>query len=68
MLVVGVFFLALWIAGLVTAHTMGGFIHVLLVLAVMTLLSNLIRGSHSRKLEELRSSAGQPGTWGTEGK
>ncbi|HMK22269.1 MAG TPA: lmo0937 family membrane protein [Terriglobales bacterium] len=66
MLVVGVFFLALWITGLVTAHTMGGFIHVLLVLAIMALLNNLIRGNHSRRLADLRSSAAQPGTWGSE--
>jgi Family of unknown function (DUF5670) len=68
MLVVGVFFLGLWIAGLVTAHTMGGFIHVLLVLAIMALLSTIIRGSHSHRLAELRSSAGGPGTWGGESK
>ena len=66
MLVVGVFLLGLWITGLVTAHTMGGFIHVLLVLAIMALLSNLIRGSHSRRLADLRTSAAQPGTWGNE--
>lgn len=68
MLVVGVFLFGLWIAGLATAHTMGGFIHVLLILAIMALLSTLIRGSHSHRLAELRSSAGQPGTWGGEGK
>jgi len=67
MLVVGVFFLGLWIAGLATAHTMGGFIHVLFVLAIMALLSYMIRGSQSRRLAELRSSAAQPGTWGSEG-
>ena len=66
MLIVGMFFLGLWIAGLATAHTMGGFIHVLFVLAIMALLSKMIRGSHSRKLAELRSSASQPGTWGSE--
>ena len=66
MLVVGVFFLGLWITGLVTAHTMGGFIHVLLVLAIMALLNNLIRGNHSRRLADLRASAARPGTWGSE--
>ena len=66
MLVVGVFFLGLWIAGLVTAHTMGGFVHVLFVLAIMALLSHMIRGNHSRRLAELRASASEPGTWGNE--
>jgi hypothetical protein len=66
MLIVGVFFLGLWITGLVTAHTMGGFIHVLLVLAIMAMMSNLIRGNHSRRLEDLRASAAQPGTWRSE--
>ena len=66
MLFVGVFFLGLWITGLATSHTMGGFIHVLLVFAVMALVSNLIRGSHSRKLMELRDATTQPGTWGDE--
>ena len=68
MLVVAVFFLGLWITGLATSHTMGGFIHVLLVLSIMAWLSNAIRGSHSRKLADLRSSAAQPGTWGSERK
>lgn len=66
MLFIGVFFLGLWITGLATSHTMGGFIHVLLVLAIMAMVSNLIRGSHSRKLAELRASASEPGTWGNE--
>ena len=66
MLFIGVFFLGLWITGLATSHTMGGFIHVLLVLAIMAMVSNLIRGSHSRRLAELRASADQPGTWGNE--
>lgn len=34
----------LWILGLVTAHTMGGFIHVLLVLAIITVLYRVITG------------------------
>ena len=66
MVVVGVFFLGLWITGLATSHTMGGFIHVLLVLSIMALLSSVIRGNNSRRLADLRSSAGQPGTWGGE--
>jgi hypothetical protein len=68
MLVVGVVLLGLWIAGLATAHTMGGFIHTLFILAVMALFSYMIRGNQSRRLAELRSSASQPGTWGSEGR
>jgi Family of unknown function (DUF5670) len=34
----------LWLLGLVTAYTMGGFIHILLVIAVIMILINLISG------------------------
>jgi hypothetical protein len=34
--------LALWLFGLVTAHTFGGLIHILLLLAVLALLYNFI--------------------------
>lgn len=34
----------LWLLGLVTATTMGGFIHVLLVIAVIVILLRLIQG------------------------
>jgi len=34
----------LWLLGLVTSYTMGGFIHILLVLAVVTLLIQVIQG------------------------
>jgi hypothetical protein len=36
--------LVLWLLGLVTSYTMGGFIHFLLVLAVVTLLIQVIQG------------------------
>ena len=36
--------LVLWAVGLVTSTTLGGFVHVLLVAAVIILLFNLIRG------------------------
>jgi len=35
---------ALWLVGLVTAHTMGGLIHVLLVIAIVVILLRVIRG------------------------
>jgi len=36
--------LILWLLGLVTSYTMGGLIHVLLVIAVVVVLLNVIRG------------------------
>ena len=36
--------LVLWILGLVTSYTMGGFIHILLVLAVVAFLIQMIQG------------------------
>ena len=36
--------LVLWLLGLVTSYTLGGFIHILLVLAVVTLLIRVIQG------------------------
>lgn len=34
----------LWLLGIVTSYTLGGFIHLLLVLAVVVLLIRLLRG------------------------
>lgn len=34
----------LWLLGLVTAHTIGGFIHILLVIAIIAVLIRIIRG------------------------
>jgi hypothetical protein len=39
-----VILLVLWLLGLVTSYTMGGFIHILLVVAVAVLLIQLITG------------------------
>jgi hypothetical protein len=36
--------LVLWALGLVTSYTMNGFIHVLLVLAIIVVLLRVIRG------------------------
>lgn len=36
--------LVLWILGLVTSYTMGGFIHVLLVIAVVMIILRVIQG------------------------
>ncbi|MDD2888129.1 MAG: lmo0937 family membrane protein [Aliarcobacter sp.] len=34
----------LWILGLVSSYTMGGFIHILLVIAVVVILVRIIKG------------------------
>jgi Family of unknown function (DUF5670) len=39
-----VILLVLWLVGLVSSYTMGGFIHILLVLAVIILIINLLSG------------------------
>jgi hypothetical protein len=39
-----VILLVLWLLGLVTAHAMGGFIHILLVLAIVVVLIRVIQG------------------------
>jgi hypothetical protein len=36
--------LALWLLGVVTAYTLGGFIHVLLVIAIVVVLLRVIQG------------------------
>jgi hypothetical protein len=41
---VAVILLVLWALGLVTSYTIGGFIHVLLVLAIITVLIRIIQG------------------------
>ena len=39
-----VILLVLWLLGLVTSYTLGGFIHILLVLAVVVFVINLVQG------------------------
>ena len=39
-----VIFLVLWLLGLITSYTMGGFLHILLVVAVVVVLVRLIQG------------------------
>lgn len=41
---IAVILLVLWLLGLVTSYTLGGFIHILLVLAVIVIVINLISG------------------------
>ena len=41
---IAVILLALWLLGVVTSYTMGGLIHLLLVIAIIAVLFNLISG------------------------
>lgn len=41
---ISVILLVLWLLGLVSSYTMGGYIHILLVLAVVVVLVRLITG------------------------
>ncbi|HMD44044.1 MAG TPA: lmo0937 family membrane protein [Candidatus Acidoferrum sp.] len=41
---IGIILLILWLLGLVTSYTLGGFIHILLVLAIIVILIRVIQG------------------------
>ena len=41
---IAVILLVLWLLGLVSSYTMGGFIHVLLVIAIVVVLIRIIQG------------------------
>jgi hypothetical protein len=41
---IAVILVVLWLLGFVTSYTMGGFIHVLLVIAVVVILVRVIQG------------------------
>ena len=41
---IAVILLVLWLLGLVSSYTMGGFIHILLVIAVIVVVIRLIQG------------------------
>jgi hypothetical protein len=44
LMTIGIILLILWLLGLVTSYTLGGFIHVLLVLAIIVILIRVIQG------------------------
>jgi hypothetical protein len=41
---IAVILVVLWLLGLVSSYTMGGFIHILLVIAIVVVLINVIQG------------------------
>ena len=43
---IAIILIALWLLGIVTSYTLGGFIHILLVVAVIMILVRLIRGQN----------------------
>jgi hypothetical protein len=43
---IAVILLLLWVAGLVTSYTLGGFIHILVVIAIVVVLLRVIRGEN----------------------
>jgi hypothetical protein len=41
---IAVILIVMWLFGLVSSYTMGGFIHILLVIAIVVILLRIIRG------------------------
>ena len=41
---IAIILLVLWLLGLVSSYTLGGFIHILLVLAIVVILVRVLRG------------------------
>ena len=41
---IAVIMIVLWLLGMVTSYTMGGFVHLLLVIAIVMVLVNIIQG------------------------
>jgi hypothetical protein len=47
---IAVILVLLWLVGLVSSYTMGGFIHILLVIAIVVVLVNVINGRRALRL------------------
>jgi hypothetical protein len=45
---IAVILVVLWALGLVSSYTMGGFLHILIVLAIVVILINVIQGRRPR--------------------
>jgi hypothetical protein len=45
---ISVILIILWALGLISNYTMGGFVHILLVIAIIVVLLNLIQGRRGR--------------------
>ena len=44
LMTIGIVLLILWLLGLVTSYTLGGVIHILLVLAIIVILIRVVQG------------------------
>ncbi|MDA3869337.1 MAG: lmo0937 family membrane protein [Gammaproteobacteria bacterium] len=42
--IIAIILIVLWLLGLVSSYTMGGFIHLLLVIAIVVILIRVIKG------------------------
>ena len=54
---IAVILIILWLLGLVSSYTMGGFIHILLVIAIIVILVNVISGTQSFVAQEVINPA-----------
>jgi len=41
---IAIVLIVLWLLGLITSYTIGGFIHILFVIAIIMILLNIIKG------------------------
>ncbi|MCC6520491.1 lmo0937 family membrane protein [Candidatus Nomurabacteria bacterium] len=46
---IAIILIIFWLLGMVTSFTLGGFIHILLVIAIISILIRLIRGENPIK-------------------
>ena len=46
LLTIAIILIVLWILGMITAYTLGGFIHILLIVAIIMILIRIIRGQN----------------------
>lgn len=45
LMTIAIILIVLWLVGLISAYTIGGFIHILLVVAIIMILIRLIKGN-----------------------
>jgi Family of unknown function (DUF5670) len=56
---VAIILIILWLLGMVSSYTLGGFVHILLVLAIIVILIRVIQGRRCDR----RSTAGSKGVF-----
>jgi len=47
--IIAIILILLWLFGVITSYTIGGFVHILLVIAIIMILIRLIRGENPIK-------------------